>query len=173
MRLETPRLILDLHTAADLEPMLEMWSDPGTVTFVGGKPSNRQDTWMRLLRYRGLWDVLGYGYWVVRDRATGRFAGELGFADFHRATTPAFEGTPEAGWVLAPWARGRGLAREALTAALAWLDAAGHPHSVCIIDPANTASLRLAAGLGYAEPTEIRHGEDPVTLYTRRRARPA
>lgn len=169
MHLETPRLILDLHTAADLEPMLDMWSDPDTVAFLGGKLSSRQDSWMRLLRYRGLWAVLGYGYWAVRDRASGRYVGELGFADFHRATTPSFEGIPEAGWVLAPWARGQGFAREALEAALRWLDARNHPESVCIIDPLNARSLRLAAHLGYADPRQLRHGEDPVTLYTRPR----
>lgn len=169
MRLETPRLILDLHVASDLEPILEMWSDPDTVAFLGGKVSSRQDSWMRLLRYRGLWDILGYGYWAVRDRATGRYVGELGFADFHRATTPAFEGIPEAGWVLAPWARGRGLAREALIAALDWLDAQGHPESVCIIDPLNAPSLRLAGLLGYRDPRQLLHGTDPVTLYRRLR----
>lgn len=167
--LETERLTLDLHAAADLEPMFEMWNDPGTVTFVGGKVSSRQDTWMRLLRYRGLWDILGYGYWAVHEKDSGRFVGELGFADFHRPTTPSFEGIPEAGWVLAVWARRRGYGFEALAAATAWLDAQGFARSVCIIDPANAPSLRLATRLGYGKASQVRHAEGSTTLYTRDR----
>ncbi|RYE86364.1 MAG: GNAT family N-acetyltransferase, partial [Hyphomicrobiales bacterium] len=115
MRIETERLILAPHTRGDLEPLAAMWADPDTVRFIGGKPSTRQESWMRLLRYAGLWSILGYGYWAIHDKASGRFAGELGFADFGRDMTPSIAGIPEAGWVLAPWARSRGYASEALT----------------------------------------------------------
>lgn len=167
MRIETERLVLDLHGLDDFEPMAAMWADPDTVRFIGGRVSTRQDAWMRLLRYRGLWPLLGYGYWALRDKASGRFAGDLGFADFGRDMTPSIAGVPEAGWVLAPWARGQGFASEALTAALAWLDAAGHSTSVCIIDPANGSSLRLAGKLGYGDPKPARLMGDNVTLFTR------
>ncbi len=166
MRIETERLVLDLHSRDDFPDMADMWADPDTVRFIGGRVGTRQDSWMRLLRYRGLWPLLGYGYWAVRDKKSGRFAGELGFADFGRDMTPSISGIPEAGWVLASWARGRGFALEALTAALAWLDRAGHRHSVCLIDPANGPSLRLAQKLGYGDPvaTEL---NGPITLFTR------
>jgi len=166
LRIETERLVLDLHSRDDFPDMADMWADPDTVRFIGGRVGTRQDAWMRLLRYRGLWPLLGYGYWAVRDKASGRFAGELGFADFGRDLTPNISGIPEAGWVLASWARGRGFAFEALTAALAWLDGAGFKRSVCIIDPENKPSLRLAEKLGYGDPVE---GDlnGPITLFTR------
>jgi RimJ/RimL family protein N-acetyltransferase len=167
MRLITERLTLDLHGLDDFGPLAEMWSDVDTVRFLGGKTSSWQDSWMRLLRYRGLWPLLGYGYWAIRESATGRFVGELGFADFHRPTEPSFEGVPEAGWVLASWAHGKGYATEALSAALSWLDGAGWARSVCIIDPANTPSLRLAEKVGYGNPSTIRFGNEPITLYER------
>jgi RimJ/RimL family protein N-acetyltransferase len=69
-----------------------------------------------VLRYAGLWTLVGLGYWVARDRATGRFVGEGGLADFRRDLTPALGNAPEVGWVLAPWAHGRGLATEAVRA---------------------------------------------------------
>lgn len=167
MRLDTDRLVLDLHSLDDFDPMADMWGDTDTVRFMGGRASSRQESWMRLLRYRGLWPLLGYGYWAIHERSSGRFVGELGFADFHRDADPSFDGIPEAGWVLAPWARGRGYATEALAAALAWLDAAGFAKSVCIIDPANLASLRLAQTHGYASPTPTRLSGTPITLFTR------
>lgn len=167
MRLDTDRLVLDLHSLDDFDPMADMWGDTDTVRFMGGRASSRQESWMRLLRYRGLWPLLGYGYWAIHERSSGRFVGELGFADFHRDADPSFDGVPEAGWVLAPWARGRGFATEALAAALAWLDAAGYPKSVCIIDPSNLASLRLAQTHGYASPTPTLLSGTPITLFTR------
>lgn len=169
MRLTTERLTLDLHAVGDLEAMAAMWADVETVRFLGGKPGSRQDSWMRLLRYRGLWPLLGYGYWAIRETATGRFAGELGFADFHRPTEPSFEGVPEAGWVLASWAHGKGYATEALTAALRWLDEAGWVKSVCIIDPANTPSMRLAQKVGYGSPSIVTHADNSLTLLSRLR----
>ena len=169
MRIETDRLVLDLHSLAAFDEFAAMWSDPETVRFIGGKPGTRQESWMRLLRYRGLWPLLGYGYWAVHEKATGRFAGDLGFADFHRDADPFIDGIPEAGWVLAPWARGRGYAAEALAAALAWLDTQGFSKSVCIIDAENAPSLRLAAKVGYGDPATMMLAGAPITLLTRQR----
>ena len=45
---------------------------------------------------------------------------------------------------------GRGYATEAAQAALRWMEVAFSPdRTVCIIDPANVASLRVAEKLGY------------------------
>jgi RimJ/RimL family protein N-acetyltransferase len=149
-RLETERLVLSAHEVSDFDALAAMWADPAVVRHVGGKAASRQEAWARLLRYRGLWPLLGYGYWAVREKGSGRFVGDVGFADFHRDMTPLIEGLPEMGWVLAPWAHGRGYASEAVRAALAWLDdATPHRVSVCIIVPDNTASLRVAAKTGF------------------------
>jgi RimJ/RimL family protein N-acetyltransferase len=170
MRIETDRLVLDLHALADFDEFAAMWADPDTVRFIGGKPGTRQESWMRLLRYRGLWPLLGYGYWAIHDKASGRFAGDIGFADFHRDSDPSIEGIPEAGWVLAPWARGRGLAAEALAAAVTWLDQHGFEKSVCIIDENNAPSLRLADKAGYGSPSTLTLAGAPITLLMRVRA---
>ena len=66
--LETDRLVLDGHRADDLDPLAAMWADERVVHHVGGRASTRQESWFRLLRYRGLWPVLGYGYWAVREK---------------------------------------------------------------------------------------------------------
>ncbi len=169
VRSETERLVLDLPALEDFEPLAAMWADPQTTRHVGG-PRGRDDSWMRLLRQRGLWHLLGYGYWTVREKASGRFAGNLGFADFHRELDPAFDCAPEAGWVFAGWAHGRGYAREALAAGLDWFDQTGvHASCHCLIDPENNASLRLAAAYGFAAPRSVLFKQAPTLLLTRQR----
>lgn len=169
-RIDTARLILDGHHAEDLEPLAAMWADPAIVAGLGGRPSSRQESWMRLLRYRGLWPVLGYGYWAIREQGTGRFVGDIGFADFHRELQPSIDGVPEAGWVLAAWAHGRGYATEALDAALRWLDARlDIERCVCLIDPANTASIRLAGRHGFAAGSLILFRDTTTLVLSRPR----
>lgn len=101
-QLDTPRLVLDAHGAADLDAFAAIWADLTVVRHISGQPSSRQESWQRLLRHRGHWAVMGYGYWAVRERRTGCFVGDVGFGDFRRAIEPPIEGLPEAGWVLAP-----------------------------------------------------------------------
>jgi RimJ/RimL family protein N-acetyltransferase len=165
--LETPRLTLRGHRVSDLGDSLALWSDPEVVRHIGGKPSGREDVWARVLRYIGHWAVAGYGFWHVRERATDRFVGEAGLADFQRDLAVSFDGAPEVGWALAPWSHGKGYATEAMTAVLAWSTAA-HPRTVCIIDPGNVASLRVAAKLGYREIARADYKAAEVIVFERR-----
>jgi RimJ/RimL family protein N-acetyltransferase len=129
-----------------------MWSDPQVVRHMGGRPLGSEEVWRRLLAYAGLWSVAGHGYWLIEEGSSGRFVGEAGLGDFRRGLGPDFDGAPEGGWTLSPWAHGQGFAREAMGAILAWADdALKARRSVCIIDPENDPSLRLAARLGYVE----------------------
>ena len=150
--LDTERLQLRGHTLVDVAECTAMWADPDVTRYIGGRPASAEDTWARVLRYAGLWARLGYGYWVARERGTGRFVGEVGLADFRRDQTPPLDGAPEVGWALAPWAHGQGFATEAVRAALAWSDAHIQPaRSVCLIHPENAASLRVAEKCGFRE----------------------
>lgn len=150
LTLTTPRLILRAHTAADFPACCTLWADPVVTRFIGGRPSTQEEVWSRILRYAGHWQLLGYGYFLAIDRQNGALVGEFGLADFYRDITPSFGDTPEAGWVMLPGFQGRGLAQEALEAVLNWADHT-MPRTVCMIDPDNTPSLKLAAKLGYAE----------------------
>ncbi|MEJ0006662.1 MAG: GNAT family N-acetyltransferase [Steroidobacteraceae bacterium] len=133
---------------------------------MGGRRSSDQESWLRLLRYRGLWPLLGYGYWAVREKSSGRYAGELGFADFHRDCEPSVIGVPEAGWVIARWAQGQGFAREALSAALAWLDTVPlTSQSCCLIAPDNEASIHLATSHGFARSATVFNGKDSFLFH--------
>lgn len=167
-RLETERLTLRGHAAADLAAAITLWQHPDVYRFITGTAPSTQDVWMRLLRYSGLWDFLGYGYWAVEERASGRYLGQLGFADFRRGLV-GFDGHyPEAGWVIHPDCAGRGYATEAMLAACAWLDAQSRwSKSFCIIAPDNAASLRVAAKLGYRFVLDTPMGEGMTGVFFR------
>ena len=53
-----------------------MGGDEAVVRYIGGTPSTPTEAWARMLRFPGLWALLGYGYWTVEDRETGAFAGQ-------------------------------------------------------------------------------------------------
>jgi RimJ/RimL family protein N-acetyltransferase len=93
---------------------------------------------------------LSYGYWAVEEKSSGRYVGELGFADFKRDIVPSIEGVPELGWALVPQFHGKGYATEALRAAVAWGDHHfAQRRTVCIIHRDNHQSFRVAEKLGY------------------------
>lgn len=147
----TARLRLRAHRPDDLDAAAAMWADPQVTRFTGGRAFSREETWARLLRYAGHWHWFGYGFWAVEDRDDGIYVGELGFADFRRAIEPAFD-VPEVGWSFAASAHGRGFASEGLRAALAWGDAhLDATKTVCIIDPENAASVRVARRCGFVD----------------------
>jgi RimJ/RimL family protein N-acetyltransferase len=166
--LSTPRLILDGHRAEDFADLAAMWADPEVVRHIGGRPFTAEEVWTRLLRAAGCWPVLGFGYWVLRDRATGRLVGEAGLADFRREIEPPLGDAPEAGWALAAWAHGRGLASEAMAAVLAWSDSELKPERlVCIISPENAASIRVAQKRGFREMHTAIYRGAPTLVFER------
>lgn len=145
-----------------------MWADPVVTRYIGGRVFTPEEVWARLLRYAGHWTWLGYGYWAIEEKSTGAFIGELGFADYKREMEPSLEGTPELGWVLATRAHGQGFATEAVLAAIAWGDANFvDRRTVCIIDPGNAASMRVAAKAGYREVQRTTYKGNPTILYYR------
>ncbi|MDP1699537.1 MAG: GNAT family N-acetyltransferase [Aestuariivirga sp.] len=167
-RLETSRLFLREHTLQDFEALYAMWSEPAVYRFIVGRPSTREEAWNRLLRYSGHWALLGYGYWVVEERATGYYVGEMGFADFHRGIDPPLDGKPELGWALKTAVHGKGYATEALLAITAWGDAHfAVMETAAIIAPENTASIRLAEKIGFVRKLETTYKGEPTLVFYR------
>jgi RimJ/RimL family protein N-acetyltransferase len=164
------RLCLRPHVAADYPACKAMWQHPETIRFIGGKAQSDQEVWFRLLRYGGMWPLQGFGFWAFEDRATGEYLGEGGLMDARRGLA-GLNGIPEVGWALTPQAGGRGIATEAMSVVLDWADAhLSVDCTGCIINPENTASLRVAAKLGYEEAERPDfQGERIVLLHRPRR----
>ena len=152
LELRTDRLVLRAHALADFPDMAAMWADPEVCRYIGGKPSTSEASSARFCRHRGMWPLLGYGFWAVCDRESGLFVGEAGLFKRDLATAEV----PEAGWAFTRAAAGRGYATEAVGAVLAWADTRPQlARSFCIIEPANVASIRVAEKCGYRDPRPI------------------
>ncbi|HEX9298002.1 MAG TPA: GNAT family N-acetyltransferase [Polyangiaceae bacterium] len=165
---ESERLVLRGHRVDDLEDCAAMWGDPEVTRHISGRSFSREDVWIKLQRHVGHWYLKGFGFWLMNEKASGRFVGEVGFADFKRDIVPSIEGLPEIGWVLTPSAHGKGLATEAARTALAWLETRfGVMRTACLIAPANTRSIRVAQKCGYTESTRTTYKDQPTILMHR------
>lgn len=168
--LTTPRLVLRPYRLEDFDAYAAMWAEPSVIRFIGGVPLSREAAWVRFLRQIGLWHHLGFGLLVVEDRASGALIGEAGFHDMKRTLIPSIEGTMEAGWALASVAQGKGLAEEAMRAALDWADTCGTGDRItCMIHPDHAASLHVAGKLGFTRFADGSYSGHPVVLLERPR----
>lgn len=167
--IETERLILRDHRLSDFDAYTAMWADPVVTRFIGGQPKPRDETWVRFIRHAGMWHHLGFGFWAIEEKASGKLVGEGGFHELKREMEPSLEGTLETGWSLMPNAHGKGYATEAVAAILRW-GAANHPGRAitCFIEPENTASIRVAQKVGFKERCRSDYHGTPVIVFDHR-----
>lgn len=169
--LHTERLTLRPHALSDFTEYARMWAEPEVVRYTSKTPSTREESRSRLLRQAGHWTLHDFGYFVLREKESGVLVGEAGISDFYREMNPSLEGMPEMGWILASAAHGKGYATEAVKAVLQWSEPTlNHAKTVCIIDPANTASLKVAGRCGFKEVTRTTYKNEAVILFERLRA---
>ena len=143
-QLTTDRLLLRGFRPDDFERYAKMMADPNVSRhLMDGRPLTRVEAWRQLAMFAGHWMLRGYGLWAVEERATGEFLGRIGC--LNPEGFPAFE----IAYTLAPWAWGKGYAREGAAAALRYArETLGRTEITSIIRPANAASIRVALSLG-------------------------
>ncbi|MEM6619818.1 MAG: GNAT family N-acetyltransferase, partial [Pseudomonadota bacterium] len=140
--LETERLILRAPSIEDHARECLFYADAEHARFVGGAKS-AFDCWGIIAGRLGHWQIKGYGFWHLDERASGRYVGRVGLIEPY--------GWPEReiGWSLMPDALGHGYATEA---ALAVRDYAygvlGWTTAISLIDPGNAASEAVATRIG-------------------------
>lgn len=167
---ETERLRLRAHTAADLPACLPLWNDPIVTRFIGGRPYTEEETWQRVQRYAGSWVLLGHGFWVIEEKSTGKLIGEIGIMDARRDIDPPFGDNRELGWALLPEVHGHGYASEALAAVLDWeKQVFNAPRVLALIDPDNAPSIRLAEKYGFRERAHSVYKNVPTIQFERLR----
>jgi RimJ/RimL family protein N-acetyltransferase len=165
--LTTERLTLVPHRPEHFDAYASFWGkDPGH--FLRSlAPMHPADAWTRLLRHFGHWTAFGYGPFLCFD-GDGGLVAEAGYADFHRGLGQRFDGAPEGMWKVDLETHGKGLATEAMAAITTWFDATQTaPRTVCMIDPANEPSIRVAHRLGFREFDRTDYRDAPVILYER------
>ena len=167
-RVETERLVLRGHTLEDFPSFAAMWADPQVTRYVGGAPLSEEDAWAKFLRVTGHWALLGHGFWAIEEKASAKRIGEAGLLSVKRDIQPSFHGVPEIGWGLLPEVHGKGYATEAGHAILRWSEERfGRVRMVCIIDPDNGPSLRVAGRLGFAPFARTAYKGDPTVILER------
>ncbi|WP_299599781.1 GNAT family N-acetyltransferase [uncultured Tateyamaria sp.] len=137
----TDRLILRGARRDDFDAFADMLASDRAV-FMGG-PFDRAAAWRLFAMNLAGWPLDGFGVWMITDRTTGAFMGDVGIS--HPDRFPE----PELGWTLTAAAEGKGFATEAARAALNWYWANTDAQSVVsYITPGNTRSEALATKLG-------------------------
>jgi len=139
---DTQRLRFRPLEMADVDELVVLHEDPLVARFLG----LRDRAWME--RLIGMvdeeWAERGHGRVAVVERESGRFIGRTGLKHWQQ-----FGGETEVSWVLHADARGKGYATEAGAAALRWgFEQFDPPYLTAMIQPENTASLRVAERLG-------------------------
>lgn len=136
--------------ASDFEALFELVSHPETCRYLGPAPT-RADTYQRFQRNAGSWLLHGYGMLMVRQKGYTDLIGNCGIFQSWRDLGEDFDNCPEAGWIIGADHVGKGSAGEAMRTILAWFDREfGPKRMVCMIEPDNAASIRLADKLGFA-----------------------
>lgn len=93
---------------------------------------------------------MNFGYWVVEERSTGEFVGEVGLANFRRNISPSLGETPELGWAIVPEKQGLGYATESVMGALTWARAHLSEGPVAaVIHPDHERSINVATKCGF------------------------
>ncbi|MDJ0590178.1 MAG: GNAT family N-acetyltransferase [Pleurocapsa sp. MO_226.B13] len=161
--LETPRLILRYFTIRDLEALMPILADPQVMEFsiigVHTRQQIRQFIEQRLLSYLDP----GFGLYALIYKHNQELIGYCGFfvqkIDDHKEV--------EIGYRLATKYWGRGLATEAAKAVCQYgRKKFKFSRFVCLIEPANNRSIRVARKLGMKfEKKTIYYGID-VEMYS-------
>jgi RimJ/RimL family protein N-acetyltransferase len=158
--LETARLTLRAPRPADFPGYSAFYASDRSVYEDG--PLSRIAAWKEFAAAAAGWQLRGYGSLSVEERATGRYAGEVGI--YHLATYPE----PEIGWMVVREAEGKGIAHEAASALRAWAYGRfGWTTLVSYIDRRNARSIRLAERLGARLDPEAARPEDETCLVYR------
>ena len=142
LQIATPRLLLRVPRAADLDPWAEMMTDEEVARFIGGV-TPRPVAWRALMTMIGAWHATGFAMFSVIEKATGRWVGRLG------PWMPEGWPGPEVGWAIVRDCWGRGYATEGSAAAIDWaFDHLGWDRVIHSISPDNVASQAVARKLG-------------------------
>lgn len=146
LELTTDRLILRPLAPDDFEAHAAMMADPRVARFLalGGKVPSRETMWRTFATMLGHWQIRGYGFFAVIERASGTWVGRAG------PWMP--EGWPglECGWGIDARWWGKGYAPEAAIAAIRWIFRTNPdlPRIISLIDPANANSQAVARKIG-------------------------
>lgn len=148
------RLLLRDITLKDWSDYAAMWADPRVTAYIGGEPRDARTSWLKFCQAASMFQLLGYGNWVVIDKNDGVFLGVCGFADYKRGIAE-LDQIPECGWAFGAASWGRGIATEAVGAITRWADSVKIAETRCMIVKGNAASQKVAVRNGYVVSAKL------------------
>jgi RimJ/RimL family protein N-acetyltransferase len=161
--ISTGRLRLRPLHPHDLDALAEVYLHPLVVRWIGAH--TRQDVMREIAQQVEHQASLGWSFWAVEDRATGRLIGDCGLQPLeHRGPEV------ELGYDLHPSFWGQGLASEAATAVMQQaFGSLGLEHVVAVVKPDHVASCRVLEKVGLQRAGTRNAYAETLLLYEARR----
>ncbi|KAA5802305.1 GNAT family N-acetyltransferase [Alkalicaulis satelles] len=147
--IETARLRLRVPQESDFAGFCALMSDPEAARHIGGTQPDAI-TWRNMAALMGHWQMRGYGFFSVEEKATGQWVGRVGPWNPHQ--WPA----PEVGWSILRAHWGKGYGPEAAAAALDFVfDRLRWERVIHLIAKDNINSAAVARKLGSTNTGEV------------------
>lgn len=146
--LETKRLLLRHQVLADLDDLWALYQNPNITKYIPDAPRSREEAQEELE-----WHMNGHpkhpelGLWATIHKETGKFIGRCGLLPW----TIDGQYDVEVAYTIAEDFWGQGLASEAAQGILQYgFETLNLQRLICLIDPANIPSQRVAEKMGMA-----------------------
>jgi RimJ/RimL family protein N-acetyltransferase len=157
--IRTDRLTLLPVGLENLDDLVRLKADPAVFSTMLHGPRAPERTLEELEDDIDFWEVRGYGTWCIFRTQDGAFLGISGLMERPDGRGVALR------YALWPEARGRGYAREAARAALAFGHRAGLQRIIAVARATNTASVAVLETLGLRRCGEFRnHGHQMLVF---------
>ena len=162
--LETERLILRRLTMDDLDHLFTLYHSPDVRKYYSeGIPSYEETKQELEWMINTCYAKYGFGMWATIEKKTRKFIGRCGL------TPMDIEGREEieVGYMLAKEYWGQGFATEAARAILQYgFEQEGLARLICVINPGNQASSRVAEKIGMTLEIDGDINGEPTLLYS-------
>ena len=161
-RLTTARMSAERIGEQHFDDLLCLNQDPEVAKTLGGTRSEAQ-TREYIRSAIEHWERHGYGFWVFRDRQSGRFIGRAGLRHLTVGGGPELE----LSYALMPKFWRTGIATEMSRAILEIADRLGLLNIVAFTMPGNLASRGVMEKVGFQYERDITWADGPAVLYRR------
>jgi len=164
---ETDRLVLRHLTPDDAPELFRIYSDPGTLKFMGGGPASQDEVREGIDNHiRSYYDERGFGLWGTVEKNSGRLIGRCGilYQDINGKVDA------ELAYLLDRSTWRKGFATEAANEIVRLAgEKLGFKRMVAVIHPDNLGSIRVAEKCGFELETMVDDFKDfgNVLLYSR------
>lgn len=151
VQLETDRLLLrEINPDKDFHGYCELMANEQSMRYIGGKSYTREQAWRYMATVMGHWQIRGYGFFSVIEKATDQWIGRVG------PWSPLGWPSPEVGWAILASRERNGFASEAAAACVKFaFDELGWTRVIHVIHTQNIGSIKTAEKIGARRTGEI------------------